>query len=58
MTDAQKRRVGECGQATPSREDLAAGYRAQANRLQTLHDEMDGVSQEADEFLGDPPTWK
>ena len=57
MTDAEKRRVGECGQAKPSREDLAAGYRARANSPRSLHDEMDGVSQEADEFLGDTPEW-
>jgi len=40
-----------------SREDLAAGYRARAEQFQDLHDEMDGVSQEADEYLGDAPEW-
>ncbi|MDR9431752.1 MAG: AbrB/MazE/SpoVT family DNA-binding domain-containing protein [Natronomonas sp.] len=41
-----------------TREDLAAGYRARADRLRELHDEMDGVSQEADEYLGDIPEWE
>ena len=41
-----------------TREDLAAGYRVRAEQLQDLHDEMDGVSQEADEYLGDAPEWK
>jgi len=41
-----------------TREDLAAGYRARADRLRELHNEMDGVSQEADEYLGDAPEWE
>jgi AbrB family looped-hinge helix DNA binding protein len=41
-----------------TQEDLAAGYRAQADRLRDLHDEMEGVSQEADEHLGDVPGWE
>ena len=40
-----------------SREDLAAGYRARTDHLRELHNEMDGVSQEADEYLGDAPEW-
>ncbi|WP_306061304.1 AbrB/MazE/SpoVT family DNA-binding domain-containing protein [Natronococcus wangiae] len=41
-----------------TREDLAAGYRARADQLRDLHEEMDGVSQEADEYLGDVPEWE
>ena len=41
-----------------TREALAAGYRARADRLRKLHNEMDGVSQEADEYLGDIPEWE
>ena len=41
-----------------TREDLAAGYRARAAHLRELHDEMDGVSKEADEYLGDVPEWE
>lgn len=41
-----------------TREDLAAGYRTRADHLRELHDEMDGVSQEADEYLGDVPEWE
>ncbi|MFP8890783.1 AbrB/MazE/SpoVT family DNA-binding domain-containing protein [Natrialbaceae archaeon A-CW2] len=41
-----------------TREALAAGYRARADRLRELHNEMDGVSQEADEYLGDIPEWE
>ncbi|UHQ98920.1 AbrB/MazE/SpoVT family DNA-binding domain-containing protein (plasmid) [Natrinema zhouii] len=41
-----------------TRDDLAAGYRARADQLRDLHEEMDGVSQEADEYLGDVPEWE
>lgn len=41
-----------------TREELAAGYRARADRLRELHEEMDGVSNEADEYLGDIPEWE
>lgn len=41
-----------------TREDLAAGYRARADHLRELHDEMDGVSKEADKYLGDVPEWE
>ncbi|MFC6763936.1 AbrB/MazE/SpoVT family DNA-binding domain-containing protein [Natrinema soli] len=41
-----------------TRDDLAAGYRARADQLRDLHEEMDGVSQEADEYLGDVPDWE
>lgn len=40
-----------------TREDVAAGYRARAEQLRDLHDEMEGVSREADAFLGDVPEW-
>ena len=40
-----------------TREDIAAGYRVRAEQLGGLHDEMDGVSREADEYLGDAPEW-
>jgi len=38
-----------------SREDMAAGYRARADQLRELDEEMAGVSQEADEYLGEAP---
>jgi AbrB family looped-hinge helix DNA binding protein len=41
-----------------TREDIAAGYRARAEQRRELHDEMDGVSREADEYLGDAPEWE
>jgi len=41
-----------------SREDLAAGYRARADQLQEINDEMAGVSQEADEYLDEPPEFE
>jgi len=41
-----------------TREDLAAGYRARADQHRKLDDEMAGVSQEADESLGEAPEWK
>ncbi|MFC6763706.1 AbrB/MazE/SpoVT family DNA-binding domain-containing protein [Natrinema soli] len=41
-----------------TRDDLAAGYRARADQLRDLHEEMGGVSQEADEYLGDVPEWE
>jgi AbrB family looped-hinge helix DNA binding protein len=41
-----------------TREDFAAGYRARADRLRDLHDELEGVSKEADEYLGDVPEWE
>ena len=40
-----------------TREDIAAGYRVRAEQLGDQHDEMDGVSREADEYLGDAPEW-
>ena len=40
-----------------TRDDLAAGYRARADLHQELDDEMVGVSQEANEYLGDAPEW-
>lgn len=41
-----------------TRDDLAAGYRARAEQLRELHDEMAGTSREADEYLGDAPKWE
>lgn len=41
-----------------TRDDIAAGYRARAEQLRELHDEMAGVSREADEYLGDVPEWE
>lgn len=41
-----------------TRDEIAAGYRARADHLRELHAEMDGVSQEADEYLGDVPEWE
>lgn len=40
-----------------SREDLAEGYRRRADHHRSLGDEMAGVSQEADDDLGDAPEW-
>jgi AbrB family looped-hinge helix DNA binding protein len=40
-----------------TRDDIAAGYRARAEQLREVHEEMDGVSREADEYLGDAPEW-
>jgi AbrB family looped-hinge helix DNA binding protein len=40
-----------------TREDIAAGYRARADQLQDVHDEMAGVSREANAYLGDVPEW-
>jgi len=40
-----------------TRDELAAGYRARAEQLRELAAEMDGVSREADEYLGDAPEW-
>ena len=39
-------------------EDMAAGYRARAEQFRDLHGEMEGVSREADAYLGDAPEWK
>ncbi|ARS91733.1 AbrB/MazE/SpoVT family DNA-binding domain-containing protein [Natrarchaeobaculum aegyptiacum] len=41
-----------------SRAEMAAGYRARAAHLRQLTNEMDGVSREADEYLGDAPEWE
>lgn len=37
---------------------MAAGYRERAEHLRALSDEMDAVSREADEYLGDVPEWE
>lgn len=41
-----------------TREDIAAGYRARTEQFRDLHEEMDGVSREADAHLGDTPEWE
>ncbi len=38
-----------------TRDDIASGYRARAEQLRELNEEIDEVSQEADEYLGDVP---
>jgi AbrB family looped-hinge helix DNA binding protein len=40
-----------------TREELAEGYRRRAAESEALASEMDGVSREANEFLGDTPEW-
>jgi len=40
-----------------SREVLAEGYRQRAQQTRDLADELEGVSTEADEHLGDAPEW-
>lgn len=40
-----------------TRDDMAAGYRARAEEFRELHEEMDGVSREADQYLGEIPEW-
>ena len=41
-----------------TRDKLAEGYRARADHLRRLADEMNSVSREADAFLGDVPEWE
>jgi AbrB family looped-hinge helix DNA binding protein len=38
--------------------DLAEGYRARSEEARELAAELDGVSAEADDELGDAPSWK
>ena len=38
-----------------SREDLAEGYRARAERDREIAEEFEGASREADDYLGDAP---
>jgi AbrB family looped-hinge helix DNA binding protein len=40
-----------------TREELAEGYRQRAHRTRELADELEGVSTEANEQLGDAPEW-
>jgi len=54
VRDADGRLVIEKSVTT---EDLAEGYRRRADRDAALADELDGVSDEADEMLGDAPDW-
>ena len=41
-----------------TRDDLAAGYRARAEQHREVHEEMEGVSCDANEYLGDSPEWE
>jgi AbrB family looped-hinge helix DNA binding protein len=40
-----------------TREELAEGYRQRAQRTSELANELEGVSTEANEHLGDAPEW-
>ncbi|WP_436930010.1 AbrB/MazE/SpoVT family DNA-binding domain-containing protein [Halosimplex halobium] len=40
-----------------TREELAAGYRATAERAREIAEEMEHTSSEADDYLGDAPDW-
>ena len=40
-----------------TREELAEGYRRQAERTRELADELECVSAEANDHLGDSPDW-
>jgi len=40
-----------------TREELAEGYRQRAQQTRELADELEGVSTEANEHLGDAPEW-
>lgn len=40
-----------------TRDELAEGYRQRAQRTRDLADELEGISKEADEHLGDAPEW-
>ncbi|WP_121820039.1 AbrB/MazE/SpoVT family DNA-binding domain-containing protein [Halostella salina] len=40
-----------------TREELAEGYRQRAQRTSELAEELEGVSAEATEHLGDAPEW-
>jgi len=40
-----------------TREVLAEGYRRRSEEMEKLADEMENVSKEADEELGDAPEW-
>ncbi|MDY6774870.1 MAG: AbrB/MazE/SpoVT family DNA-binding domain-containing protein [Halobacteria archaeon] len=39
------------------RERLAEGYRSVSDRSEKIAKEMEGVSKEANEYLGDAPEW-
>lgn len=40
-----------------TRNDLAEGYRRRFDRDREVAEEFEGVSREADEYLGDAPDW-
>ena len=40
-----------------TRAELAEGYRQRAQRARELADELEGISTEADDHLGDAPEW-
>lgn len=44
-------------EAAVTREDLAEGYRRRSERTKEVAEEMEGVSEEADETLGEAPEW-
>lgn len=41
-----------------TRDELAEGYRARADRARKVTDEFEGVSREANAYLGDAPEWE
>ena len=40
-----------------TREELAEGYRQRAQRTSKLAEELESISTEANEYLGDAPEW-
>jgi AbrB family looped-hinge helix DNA binding protein len=40
-----------------TKEDLAKGYRQRSEKMEELAEEMEYVSEEADEALGEAPEW-
>jgi AbrB family looped-hinge helix DNA binding protein len=40
-----------------TREELAEGYRRRSDRDSEIADEFEGVSHEADDYLGNAPDW-
>jgi AbrB family looped-hinge helix DNA binding protein len=44
-------------EASVTREDLAKGYRQRSEKMEEVTEEMEYVSEEADEALGETPEW-
>jgi len=44
-------------EASVTREDLAEGYRQRSDKMEEVAEEMEYVSEEADETLGEAPEW-